>query len=193
MFIEQALEKTFDKPFGHTFSGVLAGDDPNDFLVAGGAPDPKHFNIPSLHGLANDFHGHIIRHLCFVDEIQVTFVGVWREIGEIDRLVCGLEIDSEYSIAVGGGDSKPFFAVIGCDRFIVFPSVRIRGFAGVDDHEFAFMTCGSGQAEMKPLKEIGIRILTDFQPKCIFCGIKTDKPDVAAVKIGRDLHGKGIR
>lgn len=130
----------------------------------------------------------MLRALGLVDQVKMAFVGIWREVGEIDRVVFRGKAKTQHPCAKGCGDTKPFLAVVGGAYIVMVPSPGIRRFAGIDNGYFAWLVFSAIEAEVKPLEKIRVCVLADPQLDITTGLVDADDFDIAGVEIGRDLH-----
>ena len=123
-----------------------------------------------------------------MDEIQMSFIRIGFEICEENGFMLRFKINRQHPVSERGWDPEPFIAVIGGTGFIIFPAIRIGRISGVEDHDFAFLSRGTCEPEMKPLEKIRLCILPNHEPDDMALFINADHTDIATIEVGTDFH-----
>ncbi len=176
---------------------MRAGDDPHRLLARTGLADGDAGHVAPLHRLPQPLRAHARRGLRRGHQRQVALVGIGLEISKPDAVVLGRDLDGERPAVVARRHAEPVPAVVGRDGLVVLPARRVGALTGVLQRQPARLPLRALQAEVEPLREIGVRIAADAQPDGIGArGI--DDLDGAAVECAGDVrlgggHGQSCR
>ena len=72
-------------------------------------------------------------------------------------------VDRHHRAVEAGWYAEPGFAVIAGDGLVVFPAVRVGRLACIHEADRARLALRALQAEIKPLRDVGVGILADVQ------------------------------
>ncbi|MNT54611.1 hypothetical protein D3C72_1917860 [compost metagenome] len=71
--------------------------------------------------------------------------------------------DGHHRAFIAGRHAEPRFAVVAGDSLVIFPAVRVGRLACVHEADRARFALRALQAEVKPLRDVGVGILADVQ------------------------------
>ena len=183
--VGQAFERTLDPPFGLGFARMLAGIEPNLQITLAHfeAVDRLPVQCGAEPDIVNAFTSSRLG-----DEIVVPLHREGREIGEPADGRSGQVADRQRAavlvLVVARGGARPVIAIFRDAGVVIRPAAGIGAGIETGKLEHDLLARAGGNAEVKPLEELGFAIAPDRKMR----GAPVDSQhfDIAAVEPGVD-------
>ena len=190
--IEQTLQKTFNKPFGHGLARVLTGYQPDSLFLgkrgaAPGAGDAQQAHVASVQRAAQA----LLRHMGGLgrrgQQVQMQLVGIGLEVCKIHAISSRRGLGRHDLTIKHGGNAKPVLPVVAGYHLVASPPLGVGAGTGVQKAQRDRQARSAVQCEVKPLGKfagvVGANVQLD-----IAVIVQAHHVDGAGIKLGGNVQ-----